>query len=525
MRYLCWPEREQSEAESIPYAFGKQYAPHGPVSLCGDSQLRASGVELVELNGQTLAIQPDTASWAFLDPTEVDVFKRIMDGASFRSLQRTWRSPAVPAQQFATVLFRRGLMTIDGQTAVDGKLFDDSANYNEAHLVELLLTERCNLSCGYCLAGASPSMPAMDASLARRAVDLAFGMVEAQAIGFEFSGGEPFLQFGMMRELVDYIRNHPMRLGRRIYLTIQTNCTLLNEERVRWIKENEIQVGISLDGNPVSQNWSRPQVNGGESFPKLIAGVDLLQRMKVPFGALVVLNRSNIHSVGALTDFLLDNGIYTFKLNPIAYLGNGRQNWSTLGLEQDEIIAYFKELMHLIADTRYHLLEANLRTMCDFLISKERRSRCLRTHCGAGDTFQAVAANGDIYPCGRATQTPAMKLGNIRDEGLASLSAAGAQHPIIEDIRTRRPGNLDGCDVCYYRQLCQAGCSAQAFERYGTVRHRTPECSFFKTLYPYLMRWLCFDPEAFRSLNEVGYFGKGATLFQQNTIAAEMVAD
>src|SRR5262249_36996579 len=162
--------------------------------------------------------------------------------------------------------------------------------------------------------------PSMTSVVARRAVDLAFQMNEARAIGFEFSGGEPFLKFEMMRDLVEYINTHPRRNERKVYISVQTNCTLLTTERVLWLKQNNIQVGISLDGVPESQNQSRPQLNGKESFSKLLVGIDLLQRMNVPFGALVVLNRSNVGSVERLTDFLLDNSIYSFKLNPVVYL-------------------------------------------------------------------------------------------------------------------------------------------------------------------------------------------------------------
>ena len=123
----------------------------------------------------------------------------------------------------------------------------------------------------------------------------------------------------------------------------------------------------------------------------------------------------------------------------------------------------------------------------------------------------AVAADGSIYPCGRATQSPGLKLGSVLD-ATDALNACAIAHPVIEQIRVRRPAGLTDCETCLYRELCQAGCSAQAFERYGTVRHKTPECHFNKSMYPFLMRWMTFDQRAVDYFNAGPYFGEGSPL-------------
>jgi len=347
----------------------------------------------------------------------------------------------------------------------------------------------------------------MNWEIGRKAVDLAMAMTESDTLAFEFAGGEPFLQFSLMKQITSHIRNHPALGGRKLFLSVQTNATLLNDERVQWLKENGIRVGISIEGKAEAQNRGRPQANGRESYPLLERGIELLQAQGVSFGALVVLNRHNAHSVTDLIEFLLEHKIHGFRLNPVVFLGDARHNWNSVGLTQEEIIIYFRELMQQIARGGLLLLEDNVHSMCDFLTSKQRRTRCMRAQCGAGDTFQAVAANGDIYPCGRATQSPGLKLGNVFNPGLVRLSEPAAGNSVIAQIRERRPHGLEDCVTCPYRQLCQAGCSAQAFERYGTVRYRTPECSFYKTLYPYLMRWLSFDAAAFDVLERSSYFG------------------
>lgn len=501
MRYFHSDRMEAEEQATLPGQVGKTYAPHGPVTLARDVVASTADVDLVDTDHGTLAVAADAGAWAFVPEREAEIVAALRDGMGVGTLADQWPAEALDsAEGFVSGLFRRGLATLNGEAAVDRTMFRDSSNVQqEGRLVELLLSEKCNLACGYCLAGARQDLPHMARHTAFRAVDIAYATEGPESITFEFSGGEPFLRWDLMQELTDYIHGHPDRRGRRVYICIQTNGTLLDRERVRWLVDNEITLGLSLDGDPASHNVSRPQVNGGESFSKVMQGVDLLQRAGVGFGALVVLNRANGTDPLRLIDFLAENGIERVKINPIAFLGDARGNWDDLGLTQDQIIAYFKGFLHEIVAREAQLCEANVIDMIAHLISKRRTSRCLRTHCGAGDAFVAIAADGSIYPCGRATQSPGLRLGTVAEE--TDITAAGRRNPHIQAIQSRRPADFDDCGVCAYRALCQAGCSAQAFEKYGTVRHKTPECDFYKTMYPELMGWLTHDAAAMAHVN------------------------
>lgn len=510
MRYLVQPDLSDREAVLLP-ARGKHYAPSGAVTLPDGAWLRREGTSVLDVSGELLAVHADTASWAFLEPEEETLFQRA-DGTSVGALAASYEGPRAEVHDLVARLWRRGLLTVDGTRSVhDDVLRDGSDLQDEGHLVELLLTERCNLGCTYCLAGTRPDMPVMSDETGRRAIDLAWQMSEAPAITFEFSGGEPFMRFDLMRELTTYAREHPLRRGRGVWFCVQTNATLLDERRVRWLRDNEVVVGVSLDGDPASHDVSRPTVSGRGSFSRVQRGLRLLREAEVPFGVLVVLNRSNAASAERLLDFLGQYGIRHVKVNPVSYLGTARRSWDAVGLSQEDVVAYLQDLVQLVVQRGDDVVEDNLRAMLEHVLSKRRATRCLRRTCGAGDTFQTVAADGSLYPCGRTTQTPAMRLAGVGDH-LASLSAPARDNVFIGQIRRRRPEDLDGCATCDYRQLCQAGCSAQAFERYGTVRHRTPECHTNKTLYPWLLRWLCFNPPAVQQLNRAGWFGTGALL-------------
>ncbi len=302
MKWISADRVEASESTILPSIYGKSYAPLGPVTTDAQTVVGADGLALAPLGERCLAIHPDTVSWAFVDESEEALLRSLIRQPQRLAELENGRGPSV--SDFAHSAFRRGLLTLNGQRSVDPTIFRDSANAESGHLVELLVTERCNLACGYCLAGAARDMPSMDSDTGKRVIDLAYEMTEARHITFEFSGGEPFMRFPLLRELTDYALNHPGRGARGVTMTVQTNCTLLNEERVRWIVDHGVRVGISLDGDPASHNQSRPRLNGGESFSNVLRGLDLLQNAGVPFGALIVLNRTNVGEPRALADFL-----------------------------------------------------------------------------------------------------------------------------------------------------------------------------------------------------------------------------
>jgi uncharacterized protein len=517
MQYLQSAKLEKQEEFILTELFEKTYLPRGAVSINRDTDIALNDVKFPVIDDKILAIKANTASWAFLTREEMTLARELFTNTTTygRAADNCSKDIVKELPVFIKHLFRRGLLKLNGISSIDDTIFRDSANVEEGNLVELLLTEKCNLNCGYCLAGTSPHMPSMDEKIAYTTIDKAFAMPGASNITFEFSGGEPFMKFELFQSLTYYIRNHPGAKGKEIYICAQTNATLLNEPKVKWLKENDISVGVSVDGDPESHNLSRPTVTGAESFSKVIRGIHLLQKYEIDFGILVVLNSSNIASPGALISFLEKYGLRSLKLNPIAFLGTAQSNWDRFGLSNEQTLNYFKKFAGLLVNGNHAIYEDNLRTMIQYTMSKQRDNRCMRTHCGAGENFQAINSKGDIYPCGRSTQSPGLKIGNVLDDAVSSLSEAGLKNDFVQQIKNRRPNDFDDCRSCHYQQLCQAGCSAQAYEKYGTVLNKTPECHFYKNMYPYLMKWLTFDEKAFYHFNSIGYFEGGAKIYSR----------
>jgi uncharacterized protein len=123
MKYVHRPTREAREAPYLATVHGKHFEPFGTMTLGESARFGAAGIDLVEVAGETLAIHPESASWAFLNPAEARLFG-MLDGLRFGQLANVWpRNADGRVEDFVAQLYRRGLLTIEGQSAVDRRMF------------------------------------------------------------------------------------------------------------------------------------------------------------------------------------------------------------------------------------------------------------------------------------------------------------------------------------------------------------------------------------------------------------------
>ncbi len=128
-------------------------------------------------------------------------------------------------------------------------------------LFTLCTTFRCNLACDYCYVRKHPAR--MTLETARRALDFIFRQAgDAQVIDIGFFGGEPLLEFTLMRQIVRAVEEHPGFQGRKVSFTLTTNGTLLSGEGLDFLREHAFKVCVSCDGAPRVQDLHRHAPDG-----------------------------------------------------------------------------------------------------------------------------------------------------------------------------------------------------------------------------------------------------------------------
>mgnify|MGYP001158980580 FL=1 len=355
--------------------------------------------------------------------------------------------------------------------------------------VHLNLTHRCNLACRYCYVAQEPmDMPwevardsmdflAKNAALSKRRPEICF------------FGGEPLLRWDdIIVPAVEYINKAHPKAGFTYQIT--TNGTLLTEDKIDFIKKNNINVMVSIDGCASTQNYNRPFHNGNGSHEVVEKHIKaLLAAGFTPtFRATIIPATCG----NAFSDYL-----YAIRLGykTMFALADSFSEWDAKSEKMLEI-AYKNIAQHFIAHwkryrknpIRLSLLE---RSMKQYLQDTENISRGRATKrvptsacskCGLGQSAgAAISPTGDIYGCQEMTSNEGEEsifyIGNIydgtKDELRDRLRREYDNNPIT--------GDMD-CNECEAMTVCNGGCVANNYLDTGCLSRRTHGACFYQRL-------------------------------------------
>ncbi|MFW9882171.1 MAG: radical SAM protein, partial [Candidatus Thorarchaeota archaeon] len=160
----------------------------------------------------------------------------------------------------------------------------------------LFLAQECNMNCVYCYgdSGKFSGNGIMSEETAFRAVDwLIANSNNANIIKIEFFGGEPLLNFSVLKRIIPYAKEKAILNDKRVFFSITTNGTLINDEIITFLINEKIEVSISFDGPPEYQNKQRPFKNGKGSYDKVLSSIKKMRESKLQFSARTTLWYNN----------------------------------------------------------------------------------------------------------------------------------------------------------------------------------------------------------------------------------------
>jgi uncharacterized protein len=358
-------------------------------------------------------------------------------------------------------------------------------------LVILNLTYQCNLSCSYCYTSSNPYLKDhMDEELALKIISEVYYLprnlynnTSNRRLRIAFHGGEPLLKFSMIKKIIEKLRK--MDFFNNLSFTVQTNGTLINSEMVKFFKENEIHVGISLDG-PAELN-NRTRFNGKKrgSFDKAYKALNLLRQYGVPFGVITVLSKKNINDIDKIIEFFLKENIKGITLNYFVPFGRGRHFKNELEISQAQLYRAYKEILELFVN--YPKDEKDEKsvpfkelTLKSLLLNLKGiyTNMCLISPCGAVFDQLSFDPQGNVFPCDDFSPFPEFILGNINK---LSLKEIILRSNIVKMLRERTVENIS-CKKCVWKSICGGGCPAKSYLKYGHIYHKHPYCSFMKKI-------------------------------------------
>ncbi len=333
----------------------------------------------------------------------------------------------------------------------------------------------CNLRCKYCFAGTGDykgHREFMSEEVALKAIDfLIENSGNRKILETDFFGGEPLMNFDVVKKTVEYANKRASELGKKFLFTMTTNGVLLRGEIADWLNENMENVVLSLDGRPEVHDEVRKTVNGKGSFEVVIQNFKdfVAKRGDKSYYIRGTFTNKNLDFAKDVL-FMADSGFKEISLEPVV-LEKGHE----LAISDEMLPEIKEEYKRLAREYIKRKKEGKGFHFFHFTIDLEG-GPCLSKRvnaCGAGNEYFSVTPVGDIYPCHQFADKPEFYMGNVFEGKLN------------EEIRSKFKNSSlftrEGCEDCFARYHCSGGCAANNYVFNGDInKPYKPTCEMLK---------------------------------------------
>ncbi|NOY24623.1 MAG: His-Xaa-Ser system radical SAM maturase HxsB [Oligoflexia bacterium] len=364
------------------------------------------------------------------------------------------------------------------------------------HLHVVIATLRCNQSCKYCHASRT-DMDRVDTDMsletAKKVVDTAL-QSPSPYLAFEFQGGEPTVNFDVIKFIVEYAREKNRQEDKRLDFSLVTNMTCMDEDKAEWLLANDVLLCTSLDGPQDVQDWNRPLTGRAQgSFQTVMKWITYFNRRYVELGrdpdlwhvdALMTTTRRSVQRWTDIIDLYVSLGIRNIYLRPLNPFGFITKTWKMVGVDMDEFLQLYQQALdHIIQLNRdgVQIIEGTAALFLKKMLTPDDPNFVdLRSPIGAGTGQIAYNYDGTIFPSDEGRMIDAMgddlfALGKV---GQVSIQDA-IRHPTVRTMAVASLlDSLPMCSTCWNAPYCGVRPLhnyMQGGDLFGQ-RIRTPKC-------------------------------------------------
>jgi uncharacterized protein len=444
----------------------------------------------VRIGGRHL-ISNHAGSWCFLDDGELRQLNAMRVGENGNLLSK---------------LEDAGIMISMGNA---GRLVNEYRSLNRflfqgpsLHIV--VPTLRCNHACVYCHAK-PPKSEGLDMSMktAAKVLDFIF-KTESKAVTIEFQGGEPLLNFG----IVKYVTEEARRLNesfekKDLRITVVSNLTLMDDEKLAFFRDNGVTLCTSLDGPGGVHDMNRKYLGGTGTHADVVRWITKIKKdyPDLRLNALPTITRHSLPRWKEIIDEYVRLGFETIHMRFLNRLGAAAGNWKEIGYSAEEFIGFWKQSMDYIIGLNEKgagIKERLATVMLTKILRKEDPGFTeLMSPCGAGRTQLLYDHDGSIFTCdeGRMLGSEMFRLGSVNEDKYGDVIKSDGF------ISVCHASVLDNyCRACAFRPFCGT-CPVMNFAEQGNVIPRITEtmrCKIYKSQFTYLFNRISEDQEALK---------------------------
>ena len=341
--------------------------------------------------------------------------------------------------------------------------YDYKNNSNVIKALCLHVAHTCNLNCSYCFASQGKyqgERAIMSFEVGKRAFDfLIENSGDRRNLEVDFFGGEPLMNWDVVKQLVAYARSIEKEHNKNFRFTLTTNGLLINDEVIAFLNKEMSNVVLSLDGRKEVHDLFRRDYAGNGSYDRIIPKFKRL--VDARGGKNYYMRGTFTHNNVDFTEdifHMADLGFTELSMEPVVCAPS-----DPCALTEEDLPKLFEQYEILAKEMIKRKREGRPFTFYHYMLDL-KNGPCIYkriTGCGSGTEYMAVTPWGELFPCHQFVGDPKYSLGNIWD-GVKNTSCQ-------DEFRSCNAYAREECRDCWAKLYCSGGCAANAYHATGNI--------------------------------------------------------
>ncbi len=345
-----------------------------------------------------------------------------------------------------------------------GISFDMKNNAKEVKALCLHVAHTCNLNCQYCFASQGKyhgDRALMSFEVGKQALDfLVANSGDRVNLEVDFFGGEPLMNWDVVKRLVAYGRSIEKENNKNFRFTLTTNGVLVDDEVIEFANKEMHNVVMSIDGRPDVHDHLRKDYLGNGSYDVIVPKFQRFAEMRGERDYYVrgTFTHNNVDFTKDILH-MADLGFTQLSMEPVVCSPD-----DPYALTQEDLPKLYEQYEILASEMLKRKKEGRPITFYHYMIDLTH-GPCIYKRiagCGSGIEYFAVTPWGDLYPCHQFVGDEAYLMGNVWD-GIDNIA-------MQEQFRSCNVYARPECDDCWARLYCSGGCAANAYHATGSIK-------------------------------------------------------
>ena len=328
----------------------------------------------------------------------------------------------------------------------------------------LHIAHDCNLACRYCFAEEGEyhgRRALMSFEVGKKALDfLIANSGNRRNLEVDFFGGEPLMNWNVVKQLVEYGRSQEEPHNKKFRFTLTTNGVLLNDEIMEFCNREMANVVLSLDGRKEVNDRMRPTRNGhGSSYDIIVPKFQKFAKSREDRDYYVrgTFTRNNLDFSEDVKHYA-DLGFEQLSMEPVVAAPD-----EPYSIREEDLPQILEEYDRLAVEYLKRRKEGKGFNFFHFMIDLSQ-GPCVAKRlsgCGSGTEYLAVTPWGDFYPCQQFVGNEKFLMGNV-DTGIV-------REDIRDEFKLCNVYAKEKCRDCFARFYCSGGCAANSYNFHGKI--------------------------------------------------------